>query len=120
MTGPLDWDALLHQHVQATFGEAVQYRPQAGGGFFVSGIFDNAYHPSDDAGGSFGLSPVHVVNTTAILGVRLADFPTPPEQGDSLTVRGKAYAVQEVRDDSHGYAHLILNEGIVPTELPKG
>ena len=118
MSGPVDWDGLLHGPVQSVFGEAVQYRSQSGGSFSVTGIFDNAYHPSDEVSGSFGMGPVHLVNRYTILGVRLSEFPSPPQQGDILSVRGQTYSVQEVRDDSHGYAHLILNEGMVPSELP--
>lgn len=118
MSGPVDWDNILHGPVQSVFGELVQYRPQSGSPFSVSGIFDNAYHQSDEVSGSFGLGPVHLVNRYAILGVRLSEFPALPQQGDTLIVRGKSYSVQEIRDDSHGYAHLILNEADVPTELP--
>ena len=118
MSSPVDWDALLHGPVQSTFGEAVLYHPRSGPAFPVTGIFDNAYHASDEVSGSFGLGPVHLINRQAILGVRLSEFPAAPQQGDTLSVRGQAYSVQEVRDDSHGYAHLILNEGAVPDELP--
>lgn len=118
MSGPVDWDALLHGPVQSVFGEAVQYQPRIGAAFSVTGIFDDAYHQSDEVSGSFGLGPVHLVNRYAILGVRLSEFPGLPQQGDTMTVRGKSYSVQEVRDDSHGYAHLILNEADVPAELP--
>lgn len=118
MSGPVDWDALLHMPVQSTFGEAVLYRPRSAPAFPVTGIFDDAWHPSDEVSGSFGMRPVHLVNRQAVLGVRLSEFPAAPQQGDTLSVRDQTYSVQEVRDDSHGYAHLVLNEGPVPAELP--
>jgi len=93
----------------ADFGTAATFSPQAGGSFRINGVYDNAYRELELS------ADAPPVNTVApALGVNLADFPSPPLQGDALTIlegpyAGTVYAVREVRPDSHGWAILMLN-----------
>lgn len=102
----IDWDRAVLGPLEAVFGEPVTYAPAAGGGFDVSGVFDAAYREVELAGG------IGITTETPVLGVRLSQFATAPEQGDRLTIQrtGLTYEVREVRPDSHGAARLMLNE----------
>ena len=101
----VDWDQAVLGPVMAVFGEPVTYCPAAGGSFPITGVFDEAYRDLllvDDSAG--------ITTETPVLGVRLAEFPAPPLQNDTLTIGsvGCTYAVREVRLDGHGYAKLML------------
>jgi hypothetical protein len=93
----------------ADFGDLTLYAPAIGPPISIPGIFDNAYVElvmSGDAPPATSIYP--------ILGVNLADFPSPPLQGDRLTLvtgiyAGRTFVVREVRPDSHGWAILPLN-----------
>jgi len=101
----VDWDALVHGPVAATFGEPVLYAPAAGGTFSISGIFDEAYTEVQVLDG------VPVSSVKPVMGVRLAQFPAPPEPDDTLTIErtGTTYVVANVNPDGHGWAKLMLN-----------
>lgn len=101
----VDWDKFVIGPTIQVFGEPVTYQPTGGSAFVVSGIFDEAYREVDLAGGMAATTEVPV------LGVRMADFPTPPQQDDTLVIQrlNATYAVREVRLDGHGGAKLMLN-----------
>lgn len=44
------------------------------------------------------------------LGIKLADYPVPPKQGDSLVRTGVTWAVWDVRPDGQGGADVVLKE----------
>lgn len=101
----IDWDSKVLAPLENVFGELVQFTPAAGAGFQVTGVFDEAYKEIDLAGG------MGVTSVMPVLGVRLSQFPSPPLQGDQLTILRTAatYVVKEVRPDSHGSILLKLN-----------
>lgn len=102
----IDWDTAVLAPTNAVFGESVLYAPAAGGSFTISGVFDEAYRSVELIDGDIGVPSVGPV-----LGVRLAEFPAAPAQGDRLTIlrTGIAYTVREPRPDGHGAAKLMLN-----------
>lgn len=104
----IDWDDLVLQAEFAVFGEDVQpvYTPQTGSPFPIDGVFDNPYKGlviQDD-----GL-PV-VATREPMLGVRLAQFVSPPVKGDQVHIAsvGQAYLVSDVHPDGKGWAKLML------------
>ena len=44
------------------------------------------------------------------LGVRLADYPVPPKQGDSLLRAGVTWSIFDVQPDGQGGADLVLKQ----------
>ena len=101
----IDWDQAVLAPLAGVFGEQVTYAPATGLPFTVTGVFDEAYREVDLASGTAFTTEMPV------LGVRLAEFPQPPVQGDRYTVGRLAlvYVVREVRLDSHGAAKLMSN-----------
>lgn len=109
---PINWDADVIGPLMGVFGEPVIYTPFGGTAFQITGVFDDAYLKEvmfED--GTMGTNTV-----SAVLGVQLAQFPTPPAQNGSLTVisNGATYLVREVRPDSRGGAKLMLSK-VSPT-----
>jgi hypothetical protein len=104
------YDQLLLGPCVASFGEAAQgfpvptYMPATGVPFTIDGIFDEAYKLVDET------SDLPVVSVQPRLGVRLSDFPSGmrPQQADRVEIRGKVYAVREIRLDGKGEAGLLL------------
>ena len=105
----MDWDSLEIGPCVGIFGTKVQYTTNDGEVFTVTGVFDESYRATDPLPIE-GMDPSHVSNTRPCLGVRLADFPEPPGQGDTLMVNGRWYYVQEPQPDGHGGARLLLND----------
>jgi hypothetical protein len=104
----IDWDALVHGPLQATFGEPVTFIPASGDAPFAgSGIFDEAYQQVILADGQA------VTTVGPVLGIRVSQFQSPmqamPKQDDRYFVRGRTYIVREVQLDSHGGAKLLSN-----------
>ena len=104
----IDWADLVLAPCIGVFGEAIVYQSADGLVIAVDGVFDEAYRPVDPLAIE-GIAPMHVTTEKSCLGVRLADFPVPPEQGDLLSARGVQYYVQEVQVDGKGGAKLVLN-----------
>lgn len=44
------------------------------------------------------------------LGIKLADYPVPPKQGDRFVLAGVAWFVWDVQPDGQGGADLVLKE----------
>lgn len=106
--GPIDWDKHLLQPCHGVFGEPVEYRPRHGKPFRISGVFDRAYTVDVEALDDDGPT----VNTTRpVLGIRDAEFSSPPQQGDQLYIPrvDTVFRVADVRPDSHGGTRLELN-----------
>jgi hypothetical protein len=104
----IDWDAVVIGPLMKVFGEPATYTPPGGTAFPITGIFDDAYLREmllED--GSTGTNTV-----SAVLGVQLSQFSTPPAQNGSLMVNstGATYLVREVRPDSRGGAKLMLSK----------
>lgn len=102
----VDWDTHLLAPLHGVFGEPVNYRPQGGDAYDIVGIFDRAYTRDVET-----LEGDIAINTTKpVLGVRDAQFKSPPRQYDQLFVRGRLYVVSDVQPDSHDGTRLELNE----------
>lgn len=105
----IDWDKVVIGPVMGVFGEPVMFRPVVGAPFPISGLFHEAYVSVDLAGGP------GVTSVAPALGVRLAEFSTPPLQKDRVSITatalhgGGTYAVKEVRPNGIGGALLMLN-----------
>lgn len=107
----IDWDALVLAPCMAVFGEEPEMRPmyrrQAGGAPFpVDGIFDDAYLAVIMAADG---DPA-IATIDPVMGVRLAQFPAEPEQGDTVMIPrvAKTYMVSNVQPDGKGGAKLVL------------
>ncbi len=117
----IDWDQVVIRPTVAIFGERVRYEPSLGRPFPVTGVFDQQYleltplgRGGPDSESWSMASPGAISAEMPVLGIRLAQFRTPPEQGDLLTIesgrfRGERFIVKEVREDGHGGAKLLLN-----------
>ncbi|ARK86046.1 head-tail joining protein [Burkholderia pseudomallei] len=104
----VDWDKLVIGPLMGVFGEAVTYRPYGKAAYQITGVFDDAYLKEvmfEDA--SQGVTEV-----SAVLGVQLSQFASPPFQNDQLSVASvnTTFIVREVRADSHGGAKLMLSK----------
>ena len=95
--------------VRGEFGEAVEYRPAAGGGpYSIVAPFDEAYQTVRLEG------EVEVAATRPVLDVRLADLPVDPAEGDEVDVDGRTWTVEEVERDGRGSAKLYLHRRPAP------
>lgn len=111
-----DFDLYLNAPVAAIYGDAVSYQPKVKNqvAFILpsGGIFDEAAKTIEFDNG-VPLTAVH-----PIMGVRAADFPlypAQPAQGDMVTVTPlsgipNTFNISDVRDDSHGWIYLILEQ----------
>lgn len=104
----VDWDQ-INVDVRDVFGpdpvDWPVYRPVIGAPFSINGIFDQAFllvTLIDEHAAASTLNPV--------MGVRLADFPAPPQQNDRVYVPkvNATFVVQNVQPDSEGWAMLQL------------
>lgn len=91
--------AALNRTCVKSFGSPVTYQPASGVAFAVNGILQK---DSDEER--------HQDAVYARLFINLADFATPPVQGDEATVDGKTYKVFEVLSDPTLGAWLALRE----------
>ncbi len=87
----------------AEFGQPTTYTPRGGVAFPLTGIFDAAYQLVSLGG------DVEIDAVGPVLGVRLADFATPPAHGDGVVIAGTSYVVRSVQPDGQGGARLVLH-----------
>lgn len=109
----IDWDGLVIGPCMQAFGDDTVIWTSAEPGaqpLTITAIFDNGFRALMVEGGDGGMAPDHITASTPILGVQLSQFPTPPMQGDTVTVGGQVYQVNEVQPDGKGGAHLQLIE----------
>ncbi len=109
----IDFDRLVLAPCIGIFGEQPGalpvYQPaNRAPAFTVAGVFDEHYRPVDPLVIE-GMDTSHVTTFGPCLGVALSSFPSPPLQGDLVTIRGTIYRVSEVRSDGVGAARLMLN-----------
>lgn len=86
------------------FAEPVTYQPAAGGApFEVVGVW-RAPHTALEIGAETEISTV-----SPALGIRFADFPSPPKKGDTFVRGGVTWKVIDIEDDGPGLgAHLAI------------
>jgi hypothetical protein len=102
----IDWDQLVVEPAFAVFAEGATYTPAAGGGSFqIDCVFDPPFHEV-----LLGGDERPSVTTRPVLGVRLAQFVSPPLQGDQVLIASvnTTFTVKEVQPDGHGWALLVL------------
>lgn len=102
----IDWDSLVIAPLMAAFGQPVLYQPVGGTAFTINGVYDEAYRDVQAISDSAEIS-----TTMPVVGVRVADFPSPPKRGDKLVIVATSdqFIVKDVRPDGHGEAKLMLN-----------
>lgn len=112
----LDLDGLVVGPCMDVFGEPVLYYGAGATATPIQGVYDEAYLALQPLGSNQpGLGPLamgampNITAATPVLGIRAADVPEAPAQGDRLTVRGQDFQVREVQADGHGWAKLLLN-----------
>jgi hypothetical protein len=103
------WDLADAANLSARdeFGGLVSYSPAAGGGPYVfTGILDRPFEAVE-----LGPADVAIAGRRPVLDVRLADLPVAPIPGDSLTVSGSTFTVEDIEPDGRGNAKLFLHGG---------
>ena len=89
------------------FASAVVYSPAAGGGpYTLDAILDRPFEAVE-----LGPAEVALAGRRPVLDLRLSDLPVDPVPGDSLTVDGGTYTVEEIEPDGRGSAKLFLHGG---------
>lgn len=101
----IDWDAMVLSPLQGVFGEPVTYTTVTGQSLGITGVFDEAYRAVDGLGSS-----IYTSTAQPVLGIRAAELPFPPQQGDQITVQrdNATYSVADVHPDGHGAIKLLL------------
>lgn len=97
-----DRAALVLAAALREFGQAITYTPEGGSPATLTAIFDSDYQLVSLGG------DVEIDAVGPVLGVRLADFASPPAQGDAATVGSASYVVRSVHPDGQGGAKLLL------------
>lgn len=102
----INWDALVIGPTMTVFGEPITYTRSYGKPITITGVFDDAYL----AEAMFEDGTTGVTELSAVLGVQLSQFSCQPEPNDLVTVQrtGARFIVREMRNDSHGWAKLML------------
>ena len=103
----INWDQLVIGPTIGVSGEPVTYTPYLGKPFTITGVFDDAYL----AKVMFEDGTSGVTELSAVLGVQLSQFPSPPAQNDTLVVQrtGSLFIVREMQTDSHGWATIVIH-----------
>lgn len=105
----MPWDdaSLASEACRDVFGSSVSYTPASGGGpYELVAIFDRPFQAVE-----LGPSEVAIAGRRPVLDVILADLPISPAVGDSLTVDGGSYTVEEIEPDGRGGVKLLLFGG---------
>lgn len=109
--GPVDWDDVVLGPCQSVFGESARWKSGRTGEWVdITGIYDEGFQSVDLLGSEDGMSPTHISSSRPIFGIRIAQFPCLPEQGDLIEIRAKTFRVRELQPDSHGAARIELND----------
>ena len=109
----IDFDTLVNAPCMQVFGEAAVHTAPGYLSQAVTGVFDEAYlavTPLGDVGRDIGM-PADINEKQPMLGVRLAQFVRPPQQGDAIKIvrTNTVYIIREVQPDGHGAAKLLMN-----------
>lgn len=95
-------DSILKRCV-STFRTEATYTPAGGSALAISGVYDRPYQALDPESGA------QVMSTRPTLGIRLADLPQAPGEGDRLTIGDEAFRVVLSEPDGQGGARLTLS-----------
>ncbi len=102
----IDFDALVLQPCAEVFGEPCLYVARGAAPLAVTGVYFEGYAGQvilDTGEAGFATS-------NPVLGVRAAQFPSPPRQGDEIRIPrlAQAFKVQNVKADGVGDMKLEL------------
>ena len=105
MTLPSALDELLNANCVAAWGESVSYGQAGWPVIAIQAVVDDSFKRLEEGEGA-----AQVIVRAPAISVRLSDFPAgqAPSQRDSVTVRGRDYAVSGVEPDGFGMARLTL------------
>lgn len=103
----VDWDALVLAPAMAVFSDPIVLTPTvsqpSAAPFLACGVFAVKQVTVQTAEGEF-------TDQQPTLGIRLADFPVPPKQGDSFVRAGVVWNIYDVQPDGQGGADLVLKQ----------
>jgi len=86
-----------------TFGETIDYRPNAGGSFSIEAVFDRSFEQIDPD------TEEVIASNVPMLGIKLANLPFSPDRGDEVRIGRERFQVIDSQEDGQGGARLILN-----------
>lgn len=96
---------------QRVFGGPVTFQPVGGGSFTLSGIFSDRYEgPDPDTG-------LIIIAEKPNLGIRIADWPVLPQDGDRIIFEGTLYRTRAPHVDGEGGATIILDKIKTPNDI---
>lgn len=101
-----DLTSAMHDVIKDTFKEKIPvvYEPLSGGSFPIDGIF-NLRHVAVDPD-----TEQTVSSNQPTLGVKRADMPDVPKNGDKVLIREVFYRIVDSQEDGEGWLHLFLHE----------
>lgn len=85
-----------------TFGEPIEYRPAKGGSFKLKAVFDREFLAIDPN------TEATVSSNNPAVGIRLADLPVVPKQGDKVKIENEIFKIEDSVEDGQGGATLTL------------
>ncbi len=97
-----DWTSLLgtlNSTAVGVFGREVSYLPSTGEARTIQAIVETAKQAEETAPGIY-----------AVLFIRLADLPKPPERGDEVSIDSMLYKVFDIEADGGGGAVVRLRQ----------
>lgn len=106
MSWPGMVDDVLERCLEA-FGEEVEYRLSLTSPFnpvTIRGVFSSSHIVLDPA------TNAAIDTQMPGVGIRLADLPRAPREGDRIIIRGQEYRVIESQEDGEGGSLLLLNK----------
>ena len=86
------------------FGEAVEYRPKAGGRVNIKAVFDEQFLQVDND------TEQVIASNDPMIGVRLRDLKREPVQGDGVRIGKRFFEVMDSQEDGQGGASIFLRE----------
>lgn len=99
------WDFdTLNDVVGDVFGETVTYTPSSGSPYSVSGVVARRHI---EVLGANGASSVSYATT---VGIKISALAAKPSKADRITISGAQYRIQDVQEDSGGWALFVLHK----------
>lgn len=97
-------DRLLKVATRVAFKTPAEYTPAGRDMVCIAGVFDKAASIVDPNTGAT------ISSNQPQLGIRLADLPVAPSNGDMVRIDGVDYKVYDCQGDGEGGALLLLHE----------
>jgi len=87
-----------------TFGEKVDYRPKRGGSFLIDAVFDEYFEQVDPN------SEEIVASNVPMIGIKAANIPFAPDQGDEVRIGQRRFRVTDSQEDGQGGISVLMYE----------